>query len=185
MNWVRTGAVAAAVLASAAASAQEAKPLLGVPFGASFKLTTRCPFNSDQSKVPCWIGEPFFYKPTGSTTGSVHLPGPDQRPVWAGHAMFKVTLDKAKRVQELQVRTFWQNRKEIADSISLRFGAPYQNELKRADVGWAHWKSPEGTAAMNCSEDCWVTFRTTAAQAEYDAEMAERAKKDAARPKAP
>lgn len=185
MNWVRAIVACATVGSAEVAVAQDVKPLLGVPFGGVLKLTTRCPFNSDQSKVPCWIGEPFFYKPTGSTTGSVHLPGPDQRPAWAAHAMFKVTLDKAKRVQELQVRTFRQNRKEIADSISLRFGAPHQNELKRADVGWAHWKSPEGTAAMNCSEDCLVTFRTTVAQAEYDAEMAERAKKDAARPKAP
>lgn len=51
MSWLKSGAVSAALWAVVAAvSAQEVKPLLGVPFGSAFKLTTRCPFNSEPRK---------------------------------------------------------------------------------------------------------------------------------------
>lgn len=185
MNWLKSIAVSAVLWGAVAAiSAQEVTPLLGVPFGGPMKLT-RCPFNTDQAKAPCWIGQPYVHKPTGSTSGSVYLPGADRRPEWAAYAMFEVTIDKAGKVQSMEVHTLRQGRQKIADSISLRFGSPYKNELKRPDVGWAHWKSAEGTAEMNCSDECWITFRTPTAQADLDAELAERAKKDAGRPKAP
>ena len=71
MNWLKSIAVSAVLWGAVAAiSAQEVTPLLGVPFGGPMKLT-RCPFNTDQAKAPCWIGQPYVHKPTGSTSGSV------------------------------------------------------------------------------------------------------------------
>lgn len=184
MKWARTLTVCVAPLAAVMAWAQVFKPLLGIPFGAPLKLT-QCPFNTDQAREPCWIGAPTFYKSNGSTSGSVHLPDADRRPEWAAYALFDLTLDRAGKVQELRVHTFRQSRKQIADSVSLRFGSPITNELTRIGAGWARWKSSEGTVEMNCSGECWTTFRTPAAQAERDAELAERARKEAARPTAP
>lgn len=178
--------LAAAVSAAATTvMAQSAKPLLGVPFGDSLKLSI-CPFNTDGVKKPCWVGKSFFYQPTGSTSGMVHLPGADQRPAWAAYASFNLTLDKDGRVQHLRAEVAdGKERHKIADSISLRFGTPFKNELALRQLASASWRSPEGTVEMLCGDKCWVDFRTPKAQAERDAELAERARKEAARPSAP
>lgn len=170
---------------AAPAFGQESNHLLGIPFGGRFQLS-QCPANTDKAARPCWLDRPFFYKPTGSQSGHVHLPSSDTRPKWAAHAMFQLTLDKAGIVQEFKVNTFdAQERRQIAESISRRFGAPVENMLHREDISWASWRSPEGTVSLRCQRECWVEFRSPSAQAALDAELATRAKKDAARPSAP
>ena len=100
--------------------------------------------------------------------------------------MFHVTLDKSGVVQEIKVSTFdARERHEIVESVSARFGMPFESEMRRDDVAWAYWRSSEGHVTMRCKGECWVEFRTPSAQAALDAELAARAKKDASRPKAP
>lgn len=172
-----TQCVAADVLAQAT--------LLGVPFGEKLQLV-QCPAITDKARVPCWIDKPFLYKPTGSKSGYVHLPNSKDRPEWAAYAMFQILQDKDGRVQELKVNTFGsQGRAQISESISMRFGKPYQDELRRSDISWAAWRSPEGHVDMRCKEECWIEFRTPAAQAALKSELAERAKQNANRPKSP
>ncbi|MFD1578434.1 hypothetical protein [Ramlibacter ginsenosidimutans] len=100
--------------------------------------------------------------------------------------MFELTLDKASVVQAVKVHTFDSKaRVEIAESISRRFGPPFESQLSSADLAWASWRSAEGSVGMHCSDECWIDFRTPSEQAEVDAEQADRARRDAARPKAP
>jgi len=184
----RASLIIAAILAPVAvpnALAQAQSRLLGIPFGDKLALA-QCPTNTDKAKAPCCIDRPFLYKPTGSKSGYVHLPNAEERPEWAAHAMFQISLDKNARVQELKVNTLGsQNRFQISESISKRFGKPIQDELRRSDVSWASWRSTEGSVEMRCKDECWIEFRTPTAQAALDAELAERAKVNAARPKAP
>jgi hypothetical protein len=167
------------------ASAQSSSKLLGVPFGEKLTLT-QCPPNTDKARSPCWIDKPFYYKPTGSKSGYVHLPGAKERPDWAANAMFQISQDKEGRVQELKINTFSpQNRIQVAESISGRFGKPVQDELRKIDIAWATWRSREGVVEMRCKDECWIEFRTPAAQAAREEELAERARTNAARPKTP
>lgn len=167
------------------ALAQTPMKLLGIPFGEKLALA-QCPANTAKAKSPCWIDRPFLYKPTGSKSGYVHLPNAEERPEWAAHAMFEITQDKDGRVQELKVNTFSSDdRILVSESISKRFGKPFQNELRRSDVSWAYWRSAEGYVEMRCKDECWTEFRTPSAQAAREAELAERTRVNAARPKAP
>ena len=167
------------------ALAQPQSKLLGIPFGEKLPLA-QCPAKTDKARSPCWIDRPFFYKPTGSKSGYVHLPNSEERPEWAAHAMFQIIQDKDGRVQELKVNTFSsKDRIQISESISKRFGTPIQSELRRSDVSWATWRSAEGHVEMRCRDECWIEFRTPAAQAARESELAERAKMNAPRPKAP
>lgn len=167
------------------ALAQPQSSLLGIPFGGKLALS-QCPTNTDRAKAPCWIDKPFLYKPTGSKSGYVHLPNSEERPEWAEHAVFQISLDKDARVQELIVNTFSpENRIQIAESISIRFGKPIRDELRRRDVSWASWRSSEAYVEMLCNDECRIEFRTPATQLAREAEMANRAKINAARPKAP
>ena len=187
MTLRRTLVVFATALATqcVAANVWAQAALLGIPFGEQLQLA-QCPANTDKAKVPCWIDKPFLYKPTGSKSGYVHLPNSKDRPDWAAHAMFQIIQDKDGRVQELKVQTFSsKNRIQIAESISMRFGKPYEDELRRSDVAWAAWRSPQGHVEMRCKDECWTEFRTPTAQAELESELAERAKQNATRPKAP
>lgn len=185
----RTPLVVAAIVATTGISpgvlAQPQSTLLGIPFGEKLSLS-QCPANTDHAKSPCWIGRPFVYKPTGSRSGSVHLPNPAGRPDWAANATFQIQQDKDGRVQELKVQTFSShNRLKIAESISRRFGSPIQNQLQRSGASWASWRSADGYVDMQCENECWIDFRTPASQAAREAELAERARLDATRPKAP
>ena len=167
------------------ALSQPQSKVLGIPFGEKIALA-QCPANTDKAKAPCWIDKPFLYKPTGSKSGYVHLPNAEERPEWAAHGMFEIIQDKDGRVQELKVNTLGsKNKIQIAQSISQRFGKAIQDELRRSDISWASWRSTEGYVEMRCKDECWVEFRTPAAQAAREAELAERAKVNAARPKAP
>lgn len=169
----------------ALASAQSSKLLLGIPFGGKLQLS-QCPVNTDKATRPCWIDRPFFYKPTGSSSGHVFLPDSDGRPKWAAHAMFKLTLDRAGLVQEIRVNTLdAQMRHQSSESISSRFGPPMESNLLREDASWASWRTAEGSVALRCQRECLVEFRTPLAQSALDAELAARAKRDAARPTAP
>mgnify|MGYP000856758310 FL=1 len=175
----------AASLPTVGALAQTGKLLLGVPFGEKLDLR-QCPSNTDKANAPCWIEKPFLYKPTGSRLGHIHLPNPSTRPEWASYAMFQIDLDKDNRVQELKVTTFdSKDRIQVGESISLRFGKPLENELRRSDASWASWRSSEGYVDMRCVDKCWIEFRTPTAQAAREAEMAERNRMNASRPKAP
>ena len=166
-------------------SAQAQSRLLGIPFGEKLVLA-QCPANTEKANTPCWIDRPVFYKQTGSKSGYVYLPNPKERPEWAAHVMFRISVDKDARVQELKVNTLnSQDRIQIAESISKRFGKPFEDELRRSDISWASWRSTEGHVEMRCKDECWIDFRTPAAQATREAEMAERAKVNAARPTAP
>lgn len=172
-------------LSCSALNAQSGKLLLGIPFGERLSMKT-CPFNTDKAKSPCWIDAPFVYKPTGAKLGSVHLPNPDRRPEWAAHVMFKVTLDRQDRVQEISVQTFTDSdRYKIAESISQRFGTPREDQLRRSDISWASWKSQEGYVEMRCKGECWIEFRTPSAQTERETEQRDRERVSATRPKAP
>lgn len=171
--------------ACVAANAQSEKRLLGIPFGDTL-IMGNCPSNTDNAKAPCWIGSPFIYKPTGAKLGSVHLPNPNGRPAWAAHVMFELMLDRQDKVQELKVRTFNEaDRYKIAESISQRFGAPLEDQLRRSDVSWASWRSDEGHVEMRCKGECWIEFRTPSAQSAREAELRDREKLNAQRPKAP
>lgn len=172
-------------LSFSALSAQPGTHLLGIPFGERLSMKI-CPFNTDQVKVPCWINAPFVYKPTGAKLGSVHLPNPDGRPEWAANAMFKLTLDRQDKVQEIRVETFSDSdRSTIGESITQRFGIPLEDELRRSDGSWASWKSQDGYVEMKCKGKCWIDFRTPSAQAAREAEKHERENVNAKRPKTP
>lgn len=167
------------------ASAQQAPTLFGVPFGSELALT-ECPENTDKAKRPCWVSQPFLHKPTGSKSGYVHLPKAQDRPEWAANVMFQLSQDRNGRVQEIKVRTFGShNRIQIGESISKRFGKPTQDELRRSDVSWASWRSSEGAVEMRCGDECFIEFRTPPAQKSLEAELAERARANATRTKAP
>lgn len=166
-------------------NAQPSKTLLGIPFGEKLSVKN-CPSNMEKSKVPCWMAPPFVHKPTGVKIGSVFLPNPKNRPVWAEHAIFFVSLDRQGRVQTLKVNTFISSeRYEIARSISQRFGEPRVDELRQKGASWASWKSEEGCVDLQCTDECWTEFRTPTAQAEREAGQRNSAKVDASRPKAP
>ena len=165
--------------------AQHLPKLLGVPFGERLTLT-QCPFNTNNAKAPCWIDKPFLYKPTGSKSGYVYLPNANERPEWAENVMFEISQDKDGKVQEIKVHTFRsQNKLQISESISKRFGKPMQDELRSSEASWAAWRSTEGSVEMRCTDECWIEFRTPVAQAEKEAELSARARANAARPKAP
>ena len=167
------------------ASAQQAPTLFGVPFGSELALT-ECPENTDKAKRPCWVSQPFIYKPTGSKSGYVHLPNAQDRPEWTANVMFQLSQDRDGRVQEIKVRTFGSNNRiQIGESISKRFGKPTEDELRRSDVSWATWRSSEGAVEMRCGDDCFIEFRTPSTQKSLEAELAERARANSTRPKAP
>lgn len=181
---VLTMALALNVGLGGSAWGQQSNQLLGIPFGSKLQLS-KCPVNTDKATKPCWIGKPFVHKPTGSTLGSAYIPGSDARPSWAAYGSFKLTLDRSGNVENIEIRTFnGSKRNEIASSVSRRFGAPIENFTSNG-AQMTKWKSTEGAAKMFCSEECTVEFSTPASQAEYESEMAARAKKDAARPDAP
>jgi hypothetical protein len=172
-------------LPCAALGAQSSKPVLGIPFGETLVMKI-CPFNTDKTKAACWIAKPFVHKPTGAKLGSIHLPNPNSRPEWAAYAAFEVTLDREDKVQEIKVHPIGEpDRYEIAKSISLRFGAPREDQLRRSDVSWASWKTDEGNVEMRCQRECWIEFRTPSAQSARDVEKRARDKSNAERPKAP
>jgi hypothetical protein len=185
MHLIRLIIAAAFAISIATPYAAAQSRMLGIPFGEKIVLTL-CPINSEKSKVPCWIEAPFLFKPTGSKSGLVHLPMSEDRPEWAAHAMFRISLDKNSRVQELKVNTSSaRNKSQISESISTRFGKPVQDELFRRDISSATWRSSEGFVEMRCKDECWIEFRTLQAQSERESELAERAKVNAARPKLP
>jgi hypothetical protein len=186
MKYIAVLSVASAVFFSlpSQAAGEGEQSLLGVPFGGKLALA-QCPSNTDHAKKPCWVDKPFTAK-DGTRLGSAHLPNPDQRPAWAAHAMFRLQIDKADRVQEIQVKVFnAAERFAIAESISKRFGQPRENALRRLGTSWASWSVEAGRVEISCADECWVEFRTPLAQAARDLEQAGREKVNANRPKAP
>jgi hypothetical protein len=175
-----------ALMALTITAANASDSLLGIPFGAPLTLN-ECPRGFDAKVThPCWIDAPFVYEPTGSSSGWVDLPNQEARPEWAAYATFAITVDKSSVVQEIKVTTSnVRKRYEIANSISRRFGAPFIDQLNRRDLSLARWRSKEGYVDMRCHSQCIIEFRTPSAQAALEADLAARAKRDAARPKAP
>lgn len=78
-----------------------------------------------------------------------------------------------------------QNPAEITESVSRRFGEPYEYQRPTSDILWVSWRSGEGHVSMRCVSACNVTFRTIAAQATAEKDAAAHAKKEGTRPKAP
>lgn len=182
--WAVSGAIALGPTGWAATQSVEPS-LLGIPFGGELRLSP-CPKNTDHAKAPCWIDKPFVHAASGAKLGYAFLPNPGGRPEWAAHAMFHLQLDRHNRVSVIKVETFHaDNRLEIAESISRRFGKPARDELWRTDVAWANWRSPQGYAELRCTRECVAEFRTAAAQQAYDEENSARERRNAERPVAP
>lgn len=161
-------------------------PVLGVTVGGDVALKlAACPSDPDKSKVVCWVDKPFKAS-TGDMLGSVHLPNPDARPEWATYAMFNATLGKTGELKVLGVETIDDKaRLTIRDSISTRFGPPSQTTLQATGPGSTTWARNDIYITMLCSTKCVVSFRSPAAQAEREKQMAEHAKKNAAKPVSP
>lgn len=167
--------------------AEESVQVFGLPLGGKLKNPVICPFNTDKSKVLCWIGKPFVSN-NGDRFGTVHLPNPDSRPLWAAYASFDVSVAKTGELKSIRAKTFKSSdRTAIANSIASRFGLPDDTTLGQS-VGHAIWSRSGVHIEVLCGSEqdiCMATFRSPSAQAEHDEALTEARRKDKARPKSP
>lgn len=174
-----------AVLLSIPSVGHSQAQLLGIPFGTPVDIK-QCPTRTERARSMCWLDTPFLHKPSGTRIGHVHLPNPDQRPLWAAYGLFRIHQDAQGRVTTLRLTDINIEKKfEVSHSISQRFGNPTENHLSRAGASWASWQSREGHVRLECLESCTTEFLTPAAHAELQDEQRKRRELDAARPKAP
>lgn len=187
MNFRHTRLGCIAVLFTAL-SAQAAEPVmvLGLPLGGKLQSSLRaCQGNESTSKVMCWLDTPM---PIGNGThlGRVHLPNTDSLPMWAGYSTLDLTVTKGRVLEKISVTTTDTDaRHEIVKSISSRFGPPHTNNLQNKGQVSANWSKPELDIQVLCSGKCWISFTSADAAARDAKEVADRKKRDAARPAMP
>lgn len=175
---------------SLASMAAEPITIFGLPLGGKLKTMPKvCPFSKigdHNYRVLCWVDSPFIYKPTGSRLGTLQLPNEDELPKWAAYASFEATVSKEGNLDILKVKS--SNGKSFGDienSIHARFGPA--TKISKTAYSSATWDRPEIWIDVLCDnkELCMVEFKSPIAKADYDKEMAERAKKEARRAVSP
>lgn len=114
----------------------------------------------------------------------VLIPGADQRPKWAAYANFDLRMASDGTVENLKAQTHSAaDAPAILQSISSRFGAPSRTTSRPESASWVR---PEVFIEMRCSsESCMVEFMSAASYAEWQRDLANRRKIDAARPISP
>lgn len=169
------------ILFAASASAAEIT-VLGLPLGGKLVPPPKVCRGEAPEQHLCWTRKPFVAS-EGSTLGNVRLPRTDNLPAWAANATFDLTITPAGALGKIAVRTYSADDGErITQSIASRFGPPTSallrsNEWVRADIN-IH-------LICDHSIGCNVEFESAGAYAERMRQVAERQKKDAARPVAP
>lgn len=168
----------------ALAATNEPVTVLGIPIGGALKAMPKtCPFDTDKSKNPCWVGTPHKHA-DGSYTGGLHLPDPDSRPKWAAYATFDAQISRERVLDKLSARAHGtRNLKEIQDSISSRFGLPTSSSSSPSAIS-STWSKPEIHIKLLCSpgDFCVVELTSPAYRADYERQMEQRRAKDATRP---
>lgn len=175
-----------ALVASTAAEAAPVVSVLGVPVGGKLSAQPKtCPNVSAGSadvRAICWAGQPQKYGKGKS--GMAVIPGADKRPEWAAYATFDLRLADDGTVENLKAKTHAAtDAPEIVRSISSRFGAPNENRARPISATWVR---PDIYIQMLCSAQwCMVEFMSAASYAEWQQDLANRKKIDAARPISP
>jgi len=175
-----------ALTASAAATAAPVTTALGVPVGGKLSSQPKtCPSTAAGSvdiRAICWVGAPQKYGRWKS--GMVLIPGADQRPKWAAYANFDLRMASDGTIENLKAQTHSAaDAPAILQSISSRFGSPSRSASRPESASWVR---PEVFVEMRCSnESCVVEFMSAASYAEWQRDLADRKKIDAARPISP
>lgn len=184
----KRGYVAAAAMALCAGTSVAGAPVkvLGIEMaGAPLPKLPRCVGEIPRKvKAICASSAPFVAS-DGSSLVDVDLPGASERPSWSEFALFKLNLDKSRRVQVIAVDVMSDLVKhDIAKSVSDRFGPPIQTDLTRNDVvNTAEWLTPDVHVWLACrtipQRICTVRFESrdsfdAAARAREDREKGRR-----------
>lgn len=159
-------------------------PILGVSIGGQVGSIRTCPPDTSKSRVLCWVDTPYKHR-DGGRSGMIHLPNPDGRPKWAAYAIFEAEVSRKGDLERLNVRTHdAESLADIQGAITGRFGQPTTPPLRTARFYSAVWILKEISIRMRCvlGEYCTVDVASPAWWADYQAELEDRKKKDAARP---
>lgn len=184
-NIFRVIVFSALLLLGLSVRADQTIKVLGLELGGKISQPINiCPADRDKAKSICWVEKPFKAK-DGDLMGSVRLPNPDSRPLWAAYAIYKFHLAKDGTLKSLTVRSVVDSQKpEILQSLKTRFGEP--NSAEQHESGFlARWDKPDIYIQLICTPICEVGFRSVAYHAEMLANMSAQKKIEAARPVTP
>ena len=139
--------------------------VLGIPFNGKLKYPPGiCPLNNDKAEQICWRSTPRS-DDLGGHWGSVHLPDPEARPLWAARGWYELAVKKDLTVTRIKVLAEGTERDTIFQSISTRFGTPVSDDGRAA-----RWLHQDATIQLLCAAPtkCWATFTAPGPRAEPD-----------------
>ena len=140
--------------------------VLGIPFNARLTYSPGiCPLTNEKSEQICWRSSPRIDE-MGGRAGSVYLPDPGSRPLWAARGWFELALKKDMTVSRIKVLAEGTEREVIFQSIATRFGAPISDDGRAA-----RWLHKDATIHLLCAAPtkCWATFTVPVTEQELDA----------------
>lgn len=175
-------AIMLGLLICAATAGASELTVLGLPLGGKLEPTPKACRSHNPEQHLCWVSKPFTAS-NGAQRGMVRLPTTDTLPIWAAHATFNLAIARNGELESIRAHTHSADEwPRIAESITARFGEPATTYKTTAN-----WHHPEINITLHCSlsSGCSVEFESAAAYAERQRQIAERQKKDAARPLAP
>lgn len=165
-------------LAAVAAPTQ----VLGIPFNDKLALAPGiCPLNNEKAGQICWRASPRSDE-SGGRWGSIYLPDPDSRPLWAARGWYEMAVKKDLTVTRIKVLAEGTERETIFQSISARFGTPVSDDGRTA-----RWVHRDAIVQMLCAAPtkCWATFTVPAAETETEAQAKRLAQHQKPRPVTP
>jgi len=140
--------------------------VLGIPFNARLAYAPGiCPLTNEKSEQICWRSNPRI-DDTGGRAGSVYLPDPGSRPLWAARGWFELALKKDLTVSRIKVLAEGTEREVIFQSIATRFGTPVSDDGRAA-----RWLHKDATIHLLCAAPakCWAIFTVPVTEQELDA----------------
>lgn len=159
--------------------------VLGLPLGGKLQMPIRqCSVSELGTDVRslCWVGTPTVIK--GARSGSLQVPGADQRPKWAAYGSYSAWIGKDGTLRSFEVRTSSADQfVEILNSITGRFGQSERESRPGSAIMSAEWTRNDINIRLLCADSigCNTTFTAGAAHAAHQRDLAARAAKDAAR----
>lgn len=158
--------------------------IFGVQLGGRIGVVKTCPLDSMKSKVNCWVGEPNKHR-DGGRSGMIHLTNSDGRPKWAAFATFEAEVSPKGILERLVTRIHGSDQiAEIHSAIVGRFGVPTRSASRTVSSYSVEWIRKDISVRMLCAigEFCMIDTASPAWWADYQRQLEDRRRKDAARP---